>query len=152
MKLQIFLLFGLQKTFFLDNSDDVQRNGAQGFKINTSGQYRILANFTFSPKRSVTANNSNYSAVTFTIMRSQDSGTTWTAVCGATMPYDNGATNEIQTIIIPRTILTFAANDLVRVVMTKPGGTSTPDYSTGSGIISKATNDITKTIRIRRIN
>lgn len=137
---------------FLDNSNDVDRYGAQGFKINNSGQYRILANFTFSPKRNVTTDNSNYSAVTFTIMRSQDSGATWTPVCGATMPFDNGATNDVQTIIIPRTILTFAANDLIRIVMTKPGGNTTPNYSTGSGIISKATNDITKAIRIRRLN
>jgi len=141
-----------EEDIFLDNSDDVQRDGAQRFKINTAGQYRILANFTFSPRRNVTANNSNFTTVAFTIMKSQDDGKTWTAVFGTVLPFDNGITNEVQTVIMPRVILNFAADDLIQIVMNKPGGTSTPNYSKGSGIVSKATDDITKVIRIRRIN
>lgn len=137
---------------YLDNTDDVELSTAQDFKVLTTGQYRILANFTFNPRRNVTANNSNYTAVAFTVMKSTDNGIVWTAVAGTAMPFDNAASNEVQTIIIPRTILSFNQNDLIRIVMTKPGGGATPNYGTGSGVMSKASNDITKLIRIRKIN
>lgn len=137
---------------YLDNTDDVELATAQNFRVLTTGQYRILANFTFNPRRNVATDNSNYTSVSFTVMRSQNSGATWTAVAGTTMPFDNAASNEVQTIIIPRTILSFNQNDLIRVVMTKPGGATTPNYGTDSGIVSKAANDITKLIRIRKIN
>lgn len=137
---------------YLDNTDNVELANSQDFKVLIMGQYRILANFTFNPKRNVAADNSNYTSVSFTVMRSQNNGVTWTAVAGTTMPFDNAASNETQTIIIPRTILSFNQNDLIRIVMTKPGGTNTPNYGTDSGIVSKAAADITKLIRIRKIN
>ena len=88
----------------------------------------------------------------FQVCKSQNNGTTWTAVFGTVLPFDNGITNEVQTVIMPRVILNFAVNDLIRIVMNKPGGTSTPNYGSNSGVVSKATNDITKLIRVRRIN
>ncbi|PZU82440.1 MAG: hypothetical protein DI529_14525 [Chryseobacterium sp.] len=123
----------------------------QSFRIKATGNYRVLANFTFSPKRNVAADNSNYSYVTISIAQSKDNGSTWTSVAGTAMPYDNGSTDQTQTIILPRTVLAFAQNDLIRISISKPGST-TPAYGTGAGIVSKATDDITKLFRIRRIN
>lgn len=136
---------------FLDNTNDIQYvNNTGNFRINTAGQYRILANFSFDPKRNDNGNNNNFSAVSFTIMKSSNNGSTWTPVGGSTMPYDNATTNGVQTIIIPRTILSFAQNDLIRIVMSKP--IAGQNYGTGSGIVSKTSNDITKLVRIRKIN
>ncbi|WP_312076808.1 hypothetical protein [Chryseobacterium sp.] len=136
---------------YLDNTDDIESASEQNFRILTTGQYRILANFTFNPRRSVTTDNSNYTSVTFTVMKSQNNGSTWAPVIGATLPYDNGASNNVQTVIIPRTIVNLNQDDLLRIVMTKPG-TGTPNFGTNSGIIFKAANDITKLIRIRKVN
>lgn len=137
---------------FLDNTNDIQltANGLN-FRINTAGQYRILANFSFDPKRNENGDNTNFSAVSFTIMKSSNGNTgPWTPVGGSTMPYDNATTNGVQTIIIPRTILSFAQNDLIRIVMSKP--IAGQNYGAGSGIVSKTSNDITKLVRIRKIN
>lgn len=123
----------------------------QSFRIKATGNYRVLANFTFNPKRNVTTDNSNYSYVTISITVSKDNGVTWTPTVGTAMPYDNGTTDQTQTIILPRTVLAFVQNDLIRISISKPG-TTTPAYGTGAGIVAKVTDDITKLFRIRRIN
>lgn len=121
------------------------------FRIKTAGNYRLLANFSFTPKRSVTENNSNYSYVNFTVLQSKDNGITWTPVMGSAMPFDNGSTDQSQTIIIPRTILSFGQNDQLRISISKPGS-STPIFGSGAGIVGKNSGDITKLFRIRNIN
>lgn len=70
---------------------------------------------------------------------------------GTALPYDNGTTNQTQTLIFQRTILAFNQNDLIRISISKPGST-TPAYLTDAGIVGKAANDITKLFRIRKIN
>ncbi len=123
----------------------------ESFRIKATGNYRVLANFTFNPKRNVASDNSNYSYVTISITVSKDNGVTWTPVVGTAMPYDNGSTDQAQTIILPRTVLAFVQNDLIRISISKPTS-SNQSYGTGSGIVAKATGDITKLFRIRRIN
>lgn len=136
----------------IDDPNDIElQSNNQTFRIKEAGNYRILANFTFSPKRNVAADNSNYSYVTISIAQSRNNGNTWTSVMGTAMPYDNGSTDQTQTLILPRTVLAFNQNDLIRISIAKPGST-TPAYGTGAGIVAKATNDITKLFRIRRIN
>ncbi|WDF45649.1 hypothetical protein PQ459_12145 [Chryseobacterium sp. KACC 21268] len=136
----------------IDDPNDIELlTNNQSFRIKATGNYRVLANFTFSPKRNVAADNSNFSYVTISITQSKDNGVTWTPVVGTAMPYDNGSTDQTQTLILPRTVLSFAQNDLIRISISKPGAT-TPAYGTGAGIVAKATDDITKLFRIRRIN
>jgi hypothetical protein len=137
----------------IDNPNDVELlTTNETFRIKTDGNYRILSNYSFNPLRSVSADNSNYTYVAFTVMKSTNNGSTWTAVAGSVMPYDIGVSNQLQTIIIPRTILRFNANDRIKVVITKPGGTATPNYGANSGILKKATEDYTKYLRITRLN
>ena len=136
----------------IDDPTDIQlQNNNQTFIIKQSGNYRLLANFTFNPKRNVATDNSNYSYVTISIAQSRDNGRTWTPVMGTAMPYDNGSTDQTQTLILPRTILAFNQNDLIRISIAKPGS-ATPAYGTGAGIVAKAAGDITKLFRVRRIN
>lgn len=135
---------------FLDSTDDLDlQTDNQTVKVITAGNYRVLANFTFLPARNTSANNDNYSNITVSVMVSKNGGTTWTAVSGAAMQYDVGASNLIQTIILPRTILNFAANDLIRVIISK---SNAPDLGAGAGIIAKSAGDTTKLFRMRRLN
>ena len=134
-----------------DPTDIELQSNNQTFIIKQSGNYRVLANFTFNPKRNVATDNSNYSYVTISIAQSRDNGRTWTPVMGTAMPYDNGSTDQTQTLILPRTILAFNQNDLIRISISKPGST-TPAYGTGAGIVAKAEGDITKLFRVIRIN
>lgn len=136
----------------IDDPTDIElQSNNQTFIIKKSVTYRVLANFTFNAKRNVATDNSNYSYVTISIAQSRDNGTTWTPVMGTAMPYDNGSTDQTQTLILPRTILAFNQNDLIRISIAKPGS-ATPAYGTGAGIVSKAAGDITKLFRVRRIN
>lgn len=135
----------------VDNPADIEMlNGGNEFRLKITGDYVVVANFSFNPLRSVTADNSNYTYTAFTVMKSADNGTTWTPVAGTAMPYDIGVSNQLQTIILPRTILRFNSNDRIKVVITQPGA-STPDYGTNAGILKKANEDFTKYFRIRRI-
>lgn len=137
----------------IDNPTDIELLATNDvFRIKTDGYYRVLSNYSFNPLRSVTADNSNYTSVAFTVMKSTNNGSTWTAVAGSAMPYDIGISNQLQTIILPRTILRFNANDRIKVVITKPGGSATPNYGSNSGILKKATADYTKYLRITRLN
>ena len=83
-------------------------------------------------------------------MVSKNDGVSWTAVSGAAMPYDIGGSNMSQTLIVPRTILKFEANDLIRIVASKPA--SAPNFGTNAGVIYKASGDTTKLFRMRRLN
>lgn len=136
----------------IDDPNDIElMANNQTFKVKTTGYYRVLANFSFTPKRSVTENNSNYSYVTISLLQSKDSGVTWIPVSGTAMPFDNGSTAQSQTLIIPRTILSFAKDDQLKISISKPG-TATPVYGSGAGIVAKTTGDITKLFRIRNVN
>lgn len=96
----------------IDDPNDIElMANNQTFKVKTTGNYRVLVNFSFTPKRSVTENNSNYSYVTISLLQSKDSGVTWIPVSGTAMSFDNGSTAQSQTLIIPRTILGFAKDD-----------------------------------------
>ena len=100
----------------IDDPNDIElMANNQTFKVKTTGYYRVLANFSFTPKRSVTENNSNYSYVTISLLQSKDSGVTWIPVSGTAMPFDNGSTAQSQTLIIPRTILSFAKDDQLKI-------------------------------------
>ena len=136
----------------IDDPNDIElMANNQTFKVKTTGNYRVLANFSFTPKRSVTENNSNYSYVTISLLQSKDSGVTWIPVSGTAMPFDNGSTAQSQTLIIPRTILSFAKDDQLKISISKPG-TATPVYGSGVGIVAKTAGDITKLFRIRNVN
>lgn len=135
----------------VDNPADIEMlPGGNEFRLKITGDYVVVANFSFNPLRSVTADNSNYTYTAFTVMKSADNGTTWTPVSGTATPYDIGVSNQLQTVILPRTILRFNSNDRIKVVITQPGST-TPDYGTNAGILKKANEDFTKYLRIRRI-
>ncbi len=136
----------------IDNAADIELLSTNDtFRIKTEGNYRILSNYSFNPQRSVTTDNSNYTYVAITVMKSTNNGSTWTAVAGSAMPYDIGTSNQLQTVILPRTILRFSANDRIKIVITKPG-TSAPAYGSNSGILKKAAEDYTKYFRITRLN
>ncbi|WP_326982281.1 hypothetical protein VUJ46_19105 [Chryseobacterium sp. MYb264] len=136
----------------IDNPADIELASTNDiFTIKTAGNYRLLSNYSFNPQRSVTADNSNYTYVAITVMKSTNNGSTWTAVAGSATPYDIGVSNQLQTVILPRTILRFNANDRIKIVITKPG-TATPSYGSNAGILKKATEDYTKYLRITRLN
>ncbi len=135
----------------IDNPSDIELTaGNNNFRIKTSGNYSIASNFSFNPQRKVSADNSNYTYVAFSVSKSTNNGSSWTTIAGAATPYDIGVSNQIQTIIIPRTILHFNAGDLIRIVISQPGST-TPDYGENSGILQKSNGDYTKYLRITRI-
>lgn len=135
----------------IDNPADIELlSNTNEFRIKTTGNYVVVGNFNFNPSRSVAADNSNYTYVAFTVMKSVNNGTSWTAVTGTALPYDVGVSNQLQTLILPRTILNFNSNDRIKIVITQPGST-TPDYGDGSGIVKKANEDYTKYLRFRRI-
>lgn len=136
----------------IDNPTDIELlSSSDTFLIKTAGNYRVLSNYSFNPLRNVTTDNSNYTYVAFTVMKSSNGGTSWTAVAGSALPYDIGVSNQLQTIILPRTILRFAANDRIKIVITKPG-TATPNFGNNSGILKNATSDYTKYLRITRLS
>lgn len=135
----------------IDNPADVELlTGGNEFRIKTAGNYVLVGNFNFNPLRNVAADNSNYTYVAFTVMKSINNGTSWTAVAGTALPFDVGVSNQLQTLILPRTILNFSSNDRIKIVITQPGS-ATPDYGDNSGILKKSTEDYTKYIRFRRI-
>ncbi len=136
----------------IDNPTDIELLSTnETFRIKTDGEYRILSNYNFNPLRTGNGNNLNYTYVAITVMKSSNNGTTWTAVAGAATPYDIGVSNQVQTIILPRTIMHFNAGDRIKIVVTQPGN-STPDYGNGAGILKKSTEDYTKYLRITKLN
>lgn len=136
---------------FIDNPTDVGLNNNDvAFRIKTTGQYRLLANFSFNPAKVSTANNSNYTSVTFTFFKSSDKGSTWTAIAAAATPYDVGVSNALQTIILPPTIVRLVEDDRIRVRVSKP--VAAPAYGNGAGILKNVNSDYTKYLRITRIS
>lgn len=135
---------------FIDNPTDIELINNVAFRINTSGEYRLLSNFSFNPARVTTTDNSNYTSVTFTFFKSSNNGSTWTAIAAATTPYDVGVSNALQTIILPPTIVRLEENDRVRVRVTKPA--AAPIYGNGAGILKNVDADYTKYLRMTRIS
>lgn len=135
---------------FIDNPTDVGLINNVAFSIKTTGQYRLLANFSFNPAKVSTADNSNYTSVTFTFFKSSDKGTTWTAIAATTTPYDVGVSNALQTIILPPTIVRLVEDDRIRVRVSKP--VAAPAYGNGAGISKNVNSDYTKYLRITRIS
>lgn len=139
----------------VDNPDDIEfQSDNQTLRIKNTGIYRVLSNYSFNAGRAVTTYNSNYTSITFSVMVSKNNGSTWSAVTGAVLPFDNGTSNFIQTIILPRTILRFDANDLVRITVSKPlsSAPNIGEGGTNTGITPKLSGDNTKLWRISRVN
>lgn len=117
-------------------------------KVLKTGYYQISGTFNFLPD--IIDPVTNVAGVIATIQASTDDGLNWVKDFGIALPYENQAANQSQTVVFPVFIHNYAANTLLRLVLTKPSYSS--DLTSGSGIIPLDTGDITKSIRVYRIN
>ncbi|MDW3667042.1 MAG: hypothetical protein QOA57_02710 [Nitrososphaeraceae archaeon] len=140
----------------LDNPNDMALNNATDILVKTASFYQVTGSFTFAIN---TASAGAASYVVVTLQSSTDNGGTWTDRSAAAMSYekDNISTADQttdfpkpQTIVMPNFVHKFAANELIRFVISKPSATAT-NYSTGTGIQSRLTTDNTKTVRFTRL-
>ena len=140
----------------LDNPNDMTLNNTTDILVKTASFYQVTGSFTFAINTTAVG---AASYVVVTLQSSIDNGATWTAKSAAAMSYekDNIAPGNTttdfpkpQTIIFPNFVHQFAANELIRFVISKPSATAT-NYVTGTGIQSRLATDNTKTVRFTRL-
>lgn len=95
-----------------------------------------------------TVSKSSPSQVILALQKSTN-GTVWTNIFSNTLPFEQYATNNSQTITIPNFIHHFTVGERIRLVLYKP--TSATNYSDNSGITGNASIDVVKSFRILRI-
>lgn len=95
-----------------------------------------------------TVSKSSPSQVILALQKSTN-GTVWTNIFANTLPFEQYATNNSQTITIPNFIHHFSVGERIRLVLYKP--TSATNYSDNSGIIGNTSIDVVKSFRILRI-
>ena len=140
----------------LDNPNDVALNSSTNILMKTASFYQVSGSFTFAIHTSAVG---AASYVIVTLQSSTDGGVTWVDKSAVAMSYekDNIATLDVttdfpkpQTIVFPNFVHQFAANELVRFVISKPS-TTAANYTTGTGIQSRLATDVTKTIRFTKL-
>ena len=140
----------------LDNPNDMTLNNTTDILVKTASFYQVTGSFTFAINTTAVG---AASYVVVTLQSSIDNGATWTDKSAAAMSYekDNIAPGNTttdfpkpQTIIFPNFVHQFAANELIRFVISKPSATAT-NYVTGTGIQSRLATDNTKTVRFTRL-
>lgn len=134
-------------------SSEVQIDSPNDIQL-SSNHFKFLktAYFQFSGMVTVKVNTTLASSATQIVLAlqvSKNNGGTWTSFFANTLPIEQYASNNPQTITIPNILHSFSTNDLVRVVLFKPA--SATSYSANSGVLSNQTADIVKSLRILRI-
>ena len=142
----------------LDNPNDVLLSSAENLMIKRDSFYQISGSFTFAVS-TATAGAASYAVVSLQL--STDGGSTWTDRCAAAMTYekDNIAPGDTttdfpkpQTIVFPNFVLRFAKDDVIRFVISKSTGAPSSYFITGTGLQSRVSGDVTKTVRLTRLS
>lgn len=135
----------------ISNPNDVLADSTPNIKILTSSFYQFSGTFTVKAN---TISNTSTTNVVVLLQSSSDNGGTWTDVVSAGLPLEEYAVNKNQSLVFPNIVHHLNANDLVRFVISRPSGvigTTIATYLNGSGIVSRLTTDVTRSIRITRL-
>lgn len=128
----------------VDNQSDVSLSNSI-ITIKTGDFYQISGFVNMRLNLSATDNG----RVVLGIQSSTDNGSTWSTFYSTFTPFEKAIGSKTQTLAIPQILHNFAANDLVRVILYKPSGSS--NYGENAGIIVNEVDDPTKSIRFTRI-
>lgn len=132
------------------NSADILLTG-NNIKILTPSFYQISGMISFRANINNTTYGAGAGSTSVASMQvSSDNGFIWTDISSVILPYESYAAGRTQTMTFPVTVKSFAQNDLLRFIISKP--TFANNYDTNSGnVVSVTGTDITKSFNLIRI-
>ncbi|WP_300669949.1 hypothetical protein [Soonwooa sp.] len=128
----------------VDDPDDVSLAN-NIFTIKTAAPYTISGSVIVA----VNIGANDNSQVVLTLQSSKDLGLNWVDFFANSVAIDRLVAGKAQTIAIPQILHQFAANELVRVVLSKPSGKT--NFGASAGVAPNNPGDVTKSLRFRRI-
>ena len=135
----------------IPNPSDVQPiSGGNALKILTTSYYQLSGMMNFRANiDNVTYGAGATSHVVISLQSAATETGPWTDVIASTLPYEQYAANQVQTIVFPTVVKYFSANTVLRLVVSKPAGAN--PYQTGGILVANPGVDITKSFRIIRL-
>lgn len=136
----------------IPNDIDIEATQTENMKILTPSFYQFSGTFSAIAVTTSATATTNF---VVTLQTSSNNGTSWTNIMAAALPLEEQATGKYQSLVFPTFVHKFAANDLIRFVISKPNGvasTTTSNYLADSGINTISVNDIKKSVRITRLS